>query len=145
MGRFHSSQLFNLTLRLCLSKNLWEIYPWNNIKLKKRNLSKVKNEQKKFTKSKNGIKENLKRKFCSPAFCTNSDINCVGSPDGLLHCDIVVSEFELQSLYYIHFQTNTFGKVWLHSSSQLWIKSYHYFCSTRMTLAVNNLGRLICH
>ena len=27
-----------------------------------------------------------------------------------MDCGIVVSEFELQSRYYIHFQTNTFGK-----------------------------------
>ena len=28
----------------------------------------------------------------------------------MLDCDIVVSEFKLQSCYYIHFQTNTLGK-----------------------------------
>ncbi len=28
----------------------------------------------------------------------------------LLDCDIVVSEFKLQSCYYIHFRTNTLGK-----------------------------------
>ena len=28
----------------------------------------------------------------------------------MLHCDIVVSEFELKSGYYIHFHTNTLGK-----------------------------------
>ena len=28
----------------------------------------------------------------------------------VLDCDIIVSEFELQSCYYIHFWTNTFGK-----------------------------------
>ena len=27
-----------------------------------------------------------------------------------LDCDIVVSEFELQSRYYVHFRTNTLGK-----------------------------------
>ena len=27
-----------------------------------------------------------------------------------LHCDILVSEFELYSRYYVHFQTNTLGK-----------------------------------
>ena len=26
-----------------------------------------------------------------------------------LNCGIVVSEFELQSRYYVHFRTNTFG------------------------------------
>ena len=33
---------------------------------------------------------------------------------------IAVSEFELQSRYYVHFRTNT----------QLWVKYYHY-CSSR--------------
>ena len=28
----------------------------------------------------------------------------------VLDCGIVVSEFELQSRYYVHFQTNTLGK-----------------------------------
>ena len=28
----------------------------------------------------------------------------------VLDCDVVVSEFELQSRYYVHFQTNTFWK-----------------------------------
>ena len=28
----------------------------------------------------------------------------------VLDCGIVVSKFELQSRYYVHFQTNTFGK-----------------------------------
>ena len=27
-----------------------------------------------------------------------------------MDCEIVVSEFELQSRYYVYFQTNTFGK-----------------------------------
>ena len=37
-----------------------------------------------------------------------------GSPHGVvvnvLDCDFVVSEFELQLPYYIHFRTNAFGK-----------------------------------
>ena len=28
-----------------------------------------------------------------------------------IDCEIVVSEFELQSRYYVHFSTNTIGKV----------------------------------
>ena len=28
----------------------------------------------------------------------------------ILNCDIVVSEFELHSRYYVHFRTNTLGK-----------------------------------
>ena len=38
-----------------------------------------------------------------------------GCPRGVmvkaLDCGIVVSEFELQSRYYVHFRTNTLGKV----------------------------------
>ena len=38
-----------------------------------------------------------------------------GCPRGLMvkaiDCKIVVSEFELQSRYYVHFRTNTLGKV----------------------------------
>ena len=30
----------------------------------------------------------------------------------VLDCDIAESEFELQLRYYIHFLTNTIGKVW---------------------------------
>ena len=28
----------------------------------------------------------------------------------VLDCGIIVSEFKIQSCYYVHFQTNTFGK-----------------------------------
>ena len=39
----------------------------------------------------------------------------VGNPRGvvvnMLDCDIVVSEFELQSHSYVHFRTNTLEKV----------------------------------
>ena len=39
-----------------------------------------------------------------------------GGPRGVMvkemDCRIVVSEFVLQSRYYIHFQTNTLGKLW---------------------------------
>ena len=42
-----------------------------------------------------------------------TDIDMVGSRGevaNVLGCNIVVSEFELQLRYYIHFQTNTLGK-----------------------------------
>ena len=29
-----------------------------------------------------------------------------------LYCNIIVSEFELQSYYYVHFLSNTLGKAW---------------------------------
>ena len=39
-----------------------------------------------------------------------------------LDCDIVVKKFELQSHYYIHFQTNTLGKGINTSFLQIWFK-----------------------
>ena len=32
----------------------------------------------------------------------------------MLNCDSVVSKFELQSCYYVHFRTNTFKKYMTH-------------------------------
>ena len=59
----------------------------------------------------------------------------------MLDYDIVVSEFELQSHCYIHFQTNTLGKgmntLILAPSNRL--KSITSVSSTRMALAFNNL------
>ena len=50
-----------------------------------------------------------------------------GSPNGVvasaLDCDIVVSDFDLQSRYYVHFQTNTPGKGMNVLFPQLWFKS----------------------
>ena len=66
-----------------------------------------------------------------------------GCPRGVmvkvLVCGIVVSEFELQSRYYIHFRTNNLGKGMNSLSSQLWVKLHDYCSSRRMTLALNNL------
>ena len=39
-----------------------------------------------------------------------------------MDCGIVVSEFVLQSLYYVHFRANTLGKGMNPLSSQLWVK-----------------------
>ena len=54
-----------------------------------------------------------------------SKITGARSPNGIvtnmLDCDIVVNEFELQTRYYIHFQTNTV-KVSAPLSFQLWVK-----------------------
>ena len=50
-----------------------------------------------------------------------------GCPCGIMvkgmDCRIVVSEFVLQSHYYVHFQANTLGKVRTPLSSQLWLNS----------------------
>ena len=43
----------------------------------------------------------------------------------MLDCGIIVTEFEFQLCYYIHFQTNTFGKGWNpFIPPQLWVKLY---------------------
>ena len=62
-----------------------------------------------------------------------------------MDCGIVVSEFKLQSRYYVHFYSNTLGKSMNPLSYQLWVKQYHYFSSRRIALALNNLLRLIWH
>ena len=41
-----------------------------------------------------------------------------------LACGIGVSEFELQSRYYVHFRTNTLKKGMDPLSSHLWVKEY---------------------
>ena len=54
-----------------------------------------------------------------------------------LDCNLEVSEFELQSHYYIHFQTNTPEKG---------IEpSYPHSYSTGIALVLNNPQKLICH
>ena len=49
-----------------------------------------------------------------------------GCPRGVMvkamDCGIVVSEFILQSCYYVHFQANTLWKGMNPLSSQLWVK-----------------------
>ena len=61
---------------------------------------------------------------------TNNDSNPNGEVEGSLHgimanvlnCDILVSEFKLQSHYLIYFWTNTLGEKYKLPSSQLWVK-----------------------
>ena len=62
------------------------------------------------------------------------------SPHGVvvnvLKCDIVVSEFKIQSNYYVPFWTNTYrkGVNSLYPPPHIWRK-YNFYCpSTRMTL-----------
>ena len=58
--------------------------------------------------------------------------------------DIVVSNFELQSHYYVHFQTDTLEKNMTpptYSSSYKWLNG----TITRMALALNNPKKFICH
>ena len=62
-----------------------------------------------------------------------------GCPRGVMvkamDCGIVVSEFELQLRYYVHFRANTLGK----GINPLIL---HYFSSRRMALALNNLTKV---
>ena len=64
-----------------------------------------------------------------------------GTVGNVLDCDIVVSEFELHSRYYVHFQTNTFGERINH----LITHPCYGFDSKRMGLPLNNPRKLICH
>ena len=58
-----------------------------------------------------------------------------------MNCGSVLSEFVLQSRYYVHFRANAL-KVLTSLSSQLWVKQYHYCSSRRMALALNSLKRV---
>ena len=43
----------------------------------------------------------------------------------ILECDVLVSEFELQALYYVYFQTNNSSKVgnsYPSSTHQFWVR-----------------------
>ena len=70
------------------------------------------------------------------------------SPRGVvayvLDCDIVVSKFEQQSCYYIHFGTNTLGNGndSSYPSPAIVLIQVLY---TRKALALSNSQRLICH
>ena len=60
-----------------------------------------------------------------------------------MDCGIIVSEFELQSRYYVHFWTNTLGKG---VYPLIILAEYQQYCTSRiMALALNILQRLICH
>ena len=59
----------------------------------------------------------------------------------VLECDIVVSEFKLQSLYYIHFRCYTRRK----SLNSLFSSAMGYIVPILFLLALNNPRRLICH
>ena len=63
----------------------------------------------------------------------------------MLNCNLKVSEFDLWSRYYVHFRTNTLGKVMNPHFSQLGVKLYQSRSSKRMALALNKPQRLICH
>ena len=61
---------------------------------------------------------------------------CVkGIVAGVLDCDIVVSELELQSYYYVHFWTHTLGINMKFLIPLPTAMDYYYCPSTRMALA----------
>ena len=53
-----------------------------------------------------------------------------------LRCDIIVSEFELQLRYYLHFGLILLEMVWTPYLLQLWVKYYLYCSSTRISLVL---------
>ena len=57
----------------------------------------------------------------------------------ILGYNILVSDFELQSRYYVHFRANTFGK-----GMKPLILPPSMGSSTRTPLALNNPRRVIC-
>ena len=62
------------------------------------------------------IADNLAKTFVLEPFkMAENQIECRSCPPGVMvkamDSEIVVSEFELQSRYYVHFRTNTLGKV----------------------------------
>ena len=65
----------------------------------------------------------------------------------VLDCDIVVSEIEPQSNYYVYFWTNTLdkGKNRLKPASSDGINCKIHSSSAVMILTLNNPWRLICH
>ena len=82
-------------------------------------------------------------------FGTNKLYVSIGHPRSVmvkvLDSGIVVSKFELQSRYCVHFQTNTQGKGMDPLFSQLWVKYHHSCSSRRMYLALTNPRRLMFH
>ena len=56
----------------------------------------------------------------------------------MLDFNILVSEFELLSCYYVHFRTNTIG------NGMNFLKLYYSYSSARMALELNYPCRLIC-
>ena len=73
-----------------------------------------------------------------------------GCPRGVMvkamNYGIVVSEFVLQSRYYVHFRANTLGKgIEPHYPPSYGLNSTTTVSSRRMALALNTLQRLICH
>ena len=63
----------------------------------------------------------------------------LGKVSNALDCDVVFDAFEIQSRYYIYFQTNTLGKVLNVQSVHLWIRYHHECSSLRIDLTLNNL------
>ena len=73
----------------------------------------------------------------------------IGSPRGamvkVMECGIVVSEFEPQLRYYIHFRANTLGKSMNHPYPPSYVLNNTTTVLAVMALALNNLHRLTGH
>ena len=58
---------------------------------------------------------NLRGLFNAKCIHVEELVSTAGCPHGVMvkamDCEIVVSEFKLQSRYYVHFRANTLGKV----------------------------------
>ena len=67
-----------------------------------------------------------------------------GTHGAVINCDKVVSEFEFQSRYNVHFQTNRLEKAKTFRISPSYeVNSNHYCSSTGMPLALDNTWKLI--
>ena len=61
----------------------------------------------------------------------------------MLDGDIVIITFEILSYDYFHFHLQTI--VWIHLSTQHWVKYYHCYISTKRILALNHSKKLVWH
>ena len=80
-------------------------------------LNSIHSEVMRFIRSLERIKDKIDRKDAARTHThthTHTHIDTEGCPRGVMvkaiDCRIVVSEFELQSRYCVHFRTNTLGK-----------------------------------
>ena len=63
----------------------------------------------------------------------------------MLHCIIIVSDFEPETCYYVLFRTKNLGKSINPLTSELLVKLYYWCSYTRTDLALNNPRKLMCH
>ena len=71
--------------------------------------------------------------------------NLCGIMAKVLDCSIEVNEFKFQLCYYVHFQTDTFGKGMYFLFPTCYGLNGLNDTTTRMAFTLNNLWGLICH